>query len=121
MNKIYIILLLYYQSGFDRSKPIEQTYEEDYFWDRKLWNDARCTTGKLKLKTLDNFNKIFIGHTKVHDNKNKDAKPIFAGNLVWNLDTGAGYSGRLTMMNVETEEYFQSDFIPTLYPNDKAR
>jgi len=35
---------------------------------------------------------------------------------VWLLDTGASYSGRLTLMNVETKEYFQSSIIKDLYP-----
>ena len=28
---------------------------------------------------------------------------------VWDLDTGGGYEGKLTIMNVHTKEYWQSD------------
>jgi serine/threonine protein phosphatase 1 len=36
---------------------------------------------------------------------------------VWNIDTGAGWSGKLTIMNVDTKEYWQSDLISELYKN----
>lgn len=41
-------------------------------------------------------------------------QPIHVCN-VWNLDTGAGWSGKLTIMNVTTKEYWQSDLTPDLY------
>ena len=40
---------------------------------------------------------------------------------VWNLDQGAGYGKKLTIMNVETEEYWQSDMVSELYPNHDGR
>lgn len=34
---------------------------------------------------------------------------------IWALDTGAGWSGKLTIMDVQTHEYWQSDLTPELY------
>ncbi len=34
---------------------------------------------------------------------------------IWNLDTGAGWEGKLTVMNVDTKEYYQSDPVEDLY------
>jgi serine/threonine protein phosphatase 1 len=34
---------------------------------------------------------------------------------IWNLDTGAGFKGRLTIMEVETKAYWQSDLLTELY------
>ena len=34
---------------------------------------------------------------------------------VWNLDTGAGWSGKLTIMDVNSKEYWQADLTPDLY------
>ncbi|ULT39931.1 hypothetical protein KRR40_34415 [Niabella defluvii] len=42
-------------------------------------------------------------------------QPLNAFNI-WNLDTGAGSSGRLTIMDVDTKEYWQSDPLNELYP-----
>lgn len=40
---------------------------------------------------------------------------------VWNIDTGAGWSGKLTIMDIDTKEYWQSDFVKELYPDEKGR
>jgi len=39
---------------------------------------------------------------------------------VWNLDTGAGMSGKLTVMDIDTKEYWQSDLVTELYPEETA-
>ena len=40
---------------------------------------------------------------------------------VWNLDTGAGYRGRLTIMDIDSKKYWQSDNAILLYPNERGR
>lgn len=40
---------------------------------------------------------------------------------VWNLDTGSGFSGKLTIMDIDTKEFWQSDFVRELYPNENGR
>jgi serine/threonine protein phosphatase 1 len=40
---------------------------------------------------------------------------------VWFMDTGAGWSGKLSMMNIDTKEIFMSDPVPELYPGVKGR
>ena len=37
------------------------------------------------------------------------------------MDTGAGWSGVLSMMNVDTKEVFASDKVPFLYPGVEGR
>ena len=45
---------------------------------------------------------------------------MFADKIV-NVDTGAAFVGKLTLMNVDTLEYWQSDTVKDLYPNEKGR
>lgn len=76
-------------------------------------------------KTANEFTEIFIGHTAtINDSLNekgiRDFKPVIKGG-VYNLDQGAGWVGKLTIMNVDTKEYFQSDEVGTLYPDEKGR
>ena len=59
------------------------------------------------------YKNVFIGHTGLIQ-----GIPEKAVN-VWNLDTNAGWGNKLTIMDVDTEEYWQSDLITTLYPNFK--
>ncbi|MBM3246586.1 MAG: hypothetical protein FJZ13_04585, partial [Candidatus Omnitrophica bacterium] len=46
-------------------------------------------------------------------------QPIHVCN-VWNIDTGAGWSGKLTIMDVDTKEYWQSDLSPDLSVRDAS-
>ena len=65
-----------------------------------------CSKGQ-KLNTLYNFKKIFIGHTPtLYFNS---FHPINKGGVM-NVDTGSGKGGVLTIMNIDTEEYWQSEF-----------
>jgi len=92
----------------------------DYYWDREFWFKAR-TTSLRNLpehqisEVFKTFDKIFIGHSIVHDSEhNPEAKPVKALN-VWNLDTGGGSKGKITIMDIDTDEYWQSDFVTELY------
>jgi serine/threonine protein phosphatase 1 len=40
---------------------------------------------------------------------------------VWNVDTSAAFKGPLTIMDIETKEFWQSEPLPNLYPNEKGR
>jgi len=112
---------LFVHAGYDRKRHVKeaaQLYPDSLYWDRDLWYAALSCSGIQRLKTKDNLAKIYLGHTTCSHIDN--LKPIFAGG-VWNLDTGAGWEGKLTIMNVDTEEYFQSDIVSTVYPDDAGR
>lgn len=63
---------------------------------------------RLKIKE---WKKVFIGHTTT---ENEGAEPlIFQGKdaaKVIQIDCGAGWMGRLCLYNIDTDEYFLSDF-----------
>jgi serine/threonine protein phosphatase 1 len=105
--------------GFDKDYAIEYQSPMILMWDRNLWDQAIAFDSK-KLDNVNGFTKIFIGHTRTTGWRNPECKPLYAGG-VWNLDTGAGWSGKLTIMNIETEEYWQSDVVQTLYPDETGR
>lgn len=111
---------IYTHGGFNRkdfANNLKRTNPSDFYWNRTLWNQAlSCKSGKLI--TEDNFNEIFIGHTAT-TSWGTD-KPMNSGG-VWNLDTGAGFQGKLTIMDVSTKEYWQSDNVQELYPGKKGR
>ena len=37
------------------------------------------------------------------------------------MDTGAGWNGLLSIMNIETKEYFCSDNVTELYPDETGQ
>lgn len=112
--------LCFVHGGFDLDYSIDTHYFMSLIWDRNLWQLALNNSEKRPLKNVDDFNRIFIGHTHVDSWRNPEALPMTA-NIVTNLDTGAGWSGKLTIMDIETREYWQSDFVNKLYPDEKGR
>jgi len=106
---------LFVHGGFMRGEPLNQTLAYTMMWDRHLWSQALSSASSQSgLKFHDDFEKIFIGHTTTMA-WGKD-EPMKA-DIIWNVDTGAGGSGKLTIMDVDTDEYWQSDSIPELYPD----
>lgn len=116
--------------GFDRRAPLREQSPDFIMWDRELWNQAMSfemtkSTEKGRFKMVDDFKEVYIGHTttqcwtydkvfKGDKRKHPITDPIKAANI-WNMDTGAGYNGKLTFMDVDSKEYWQSDLIEDLY------
>ncbi|MGB3491891.1 MAG: metallophosphoesterase family protein [Elainellaceae cyanobacterium] len=98
-------------------------------WDRQMW--AKVMSGA----TVKAHNELYIGHTTTCSLKLKKHLPEYDTQKdgldyitvpvnrqnVWNLDTGAGWHGRLTAMDIDSKEFFQSDLSMELYPNEKGR
>lgn len=83
----------------------------ELMWNRDMWESAVLGYQQMKTK---NYKEIFIGHTStLYFN---EELPMNKFNI-WNLDTGAGGGGRLTIMNVDTKKYWQSDNLQELYPH----
>ncbi|MEH6304318.1 metallophosphoesterase [Olivibacter sp. CPCC 100613] len=103
-------------AGFDRNILFSKQVPNKYYWDRDLWMDAihhAASGGTVAdFESKASFREIFIGHTPTI-NWNTD-KPMHILNIT-NLDTGAGHSGRLTMMDMDSKQYRQSDPLPKLY------
>jgi serine/threonine protein phosphatase 1 len=116
---------LYIHAGFSSMHgPAKEFHPTNYSWDRTLWEMALAMDKTIPIesplypKRLNHFSEIFIGHTPVTDLG--FTTPVNAAN-VWNVDTGAAFMGKLTLMDVHTKEYWQSDVVQTLYPTEKGR
>jgi serine/threonine protein phosphatase 1 len=81
--------------------------------DATLTPDSPYYPKRLKL-----FSEIFIGHTPTVRINRFD--PVNVHN-VWNIDTGAAFTGSLTLLDVNTKAYWQSDTVQSLYPNVTGR
>ena len=116
---------LFVHAGYTNLKGIEFEYfDQLFYWDRTLWELAKALDPELKPgdekfpKRLVHYNEIFIGHTPL--SKTGLTVPQRGAN-VWNVDTGAAFKGALTMMDVDTKEFWQSDPVPALYPGERGR
>lgn len=116
---------LFIHAGFTSMHgPDKEHTESNYIWDRTLLETAIATDKNIDQysirypKRLKHFKEIYIGHTPTQNYEQNT--PIHAANL-WNIDTGAAFKGRLTALDIDTKEYWQSDPVHTLYPNEKGR
>lgn len=107
-------------AGFDRYFSISENKSQhpmQFYWDRTLWEKALSCKSDQKLATVDQFDEIFIGHTTCF--KIGHGKSVQRGGVT-NLDTGAGWEGVLTIMDIDTKEEWQSDLVTDLYPEIAA-
>lgn len=116
---------LFIHAGFTNMNGVlQEFFPKLMYWDRTLWEVALCLDDRIDKssliypKRLKIYSEIFIGHTPV--SKTKIVAPL-CKNSVWNLDTGAGFSGVLTIMDITTKVFWQSDVLPELYPNELGR
>lgn len=116
---------LFLHAGFtSMNGPSQEFHSTSYKWDRTLWEMALTMDKHIKKdskfypKRLLLFQEIFIGHTPT---LNYDITTPMQGCNVWNIDTGAAFWGSLTIMDIDTKEFWQSDALPGLYPNEKGR
>lgn len=105
---------LYVHGGYNPNKPIENQMWDDLYWDRTLFNIALSVGGNI-----GEYKEIYIGHTTT-SHIDKRLALVNKGN-VWMLDQGAGYEGKLSIINVDTHEFWQSDLVSTLYPGQHGR
>jgi len=117
---------LFIHAGFTSVHGVEkEIFTASFYFDRTLWemaltmSDSQLTDdSNLYPKRLKHYKEIYIGHTPT---TNYDCyEPMHAVN-VWNVDTGAAFTGKLSAVNIDTKEVFQSDFLPSLYPDEKGR
>ncbi|MDT0649430.1 metallophosphoesterase family protein [Autumnicola edwardsiae] len=116
---------LFVHAGFtNQHGPQNEYHDTGYYWDRTLWETVLALDPKMQKsniyypKRLQLFKEIFIGHTPV---TRIDETTPFHKAGVWNIDTGAAFMGKLSAIEVNTKEVWQSDPIYKLYPNENGR
>jgi len=116
---------LYIHAGFTNvNGVIFEYFPKLFYWDRTLWETALSLDKKMKTddlyypKRFTLYQEIYIGHTPV--TRINKTTPVQMAN-VWNIDTGAAFKGPLTILNVDTKEFWQSEPLPSLYPTEKGR
>ena len=97
---------LFVHAGFDWKIPFEkQTQDKEILlWNRTLF--AAASVYQQDGLIFDEFAEIFIGHTPTQ--LLGETLPVHNSN-VWMMDTGISCGGRLTIMDIETKEYWQSE------------
>jgi serine/threonine protein phosphatase 1 len=100
-NRVFV------HGGFDPSKPVPEQSVDVLTWDR----DLLCSYAPKNI--IKGYKHVFVGHTTTqhfgHDPNVKNClEPVTFNNLT-DLDTGGGWEGRLTIMDINTFEFWQSE------------
>lgn len=116
---------LYVHAGFTSMHGVHYEYfPKMFYWDRTLWEMALSLDPEIPFEDarypnrLRLYKNVYIGHTPT--TRIGKTVPVKAA-TVWNIDTGAAFKGPLTVMDVDTEEFWQSDPVHTLYPDEPGR
>ena len=116
---------LFIHAGFTNINGItSEHFPRMFYWERTLWETALALDKTLEKdspyypKRFLLYKEIFIGHTPV--SRIGKTIPVQMANI-WNVDTGAAFKGPLTIMDVDTKEFWQSDPLNEIYYNDKGR
>ncbi|SEQ19845.1 metallophosphoesterase family protein [Flavobacterium urocaniciphilum] len=119
MNRLFV------HAGFTNMNGVTLEYfPKMLYWDRTLWEMALCLDENMDKnsaiypKRFKIYSEIYIGHSPL--SKTERVDPEFK-NTVWNLDTGAAFKGALTIMDVDTKDFWQSDVLSSLYPDEMGR
>ncbi|MDQ8749289.1 metallophosphatase [Elizabethkingia miricola] len=104
--------------------PEKEMHSSNYRWDRTLWETAVALDTRIEKDSLQYpkrlllFSEIFIGHTPtLHLGV---TYPLNKANI-WNVDTGAAFTGAVSIMDIDTKEFWQSELLPDLYPDERGR
>ncbi|RXR24271.1 metallophosphoesterase [Flavobacterium stagni] len=116
---------LFIHAGFTNMNGIDyEYYPRLFYWDRTLWETALALPEDLSKesvyypKRFTLYHEIYIGHTPV--TRIGQTVPVHKAG-VWNVDTGAAFTGPLTILDVDTKEFWQSEPLSHLYPTEKGR
>jgi len=96
---------LFVHAGFNADDGLDKTPKETLIWDRELIFKAMLLNQSCPQWKFGGYDEVFIGHTPTL--KLDKTAPVKFCN-VWAIDTGICCHGKLTIMDVDTKEYWQS-------------
>lgn len=107
--------ICFVHGGFDTTRYIAEQNPDELYWDRELVEKMMSCSKGQTVKHMDKFDIIYIGHTPtmywsediLGIGRKPITTPIFKGG-VCNIDTGSGKGGVLTIMDLDTKEYWQA-------------
>lgn len=109
---------IFVHGGIEPNKKLENQIADIVIWDRDLLSHAHWKHNQKPSYKYGGFDNIYIGHTTTQ--MYHSIEPLHYCN-VWAMDTGGGWSGKITIMNIDTKKYWQSDLTKDLYPTIRGR
>jgi serine/threonine protein phosphatase 1 len=116
---------LFVHAGFTNLKGVNHEYfPKSFYWDRTLWEMALGFDERISRDShfypqrFLLYEEIYIGHTPV--TRIEQIIPVQKA-TIWNVDTGAAFKGPITIMDVDSKKFWQSDNVADLYADEIGR
>lgn len=109
---------LFVHAGILLDQDINSQEKETFIWDRTLVEKANKIELRPGTSKLSQYDEVYLGHTPTILYDSVEPINIFE---IWMMDTGAGWNGVLTILNIENKEFFSSDNVLDLYKNENGR
>lgn len=106
---------LFVHAGIDPRQSLRLQGLDTFLWNRTLARMAYEFHLKKISINITGYGEVYLGHTPI-----PYSQPILACEI-WLMDTGAGWSGVLSMMDIDSKDVFTSDPVPSLYPDAEGR
>ncbi len=117
-SKYYHIIdnMMFVHGGFDINTTLDKHSNDIFIWDRRLVFEA-YSEHKNKEK-ISAYDKVFVGHTPTI--KFNHFCPVKFCEVTL-TDTGAGWGQKLSIINIDSGQFFQSDPTAKIYQNMPGR
>lgn len=102
---------LFVHGGYKDGVPMELQDKMYLMWSRDFFGNGELCNN------IKDFERVFVGHTTVW---RYSQEPFQVGKVCF-MDTGGGWEGKLSMLNIDTNQAVQSDLVSELYPNVRPR
>lgn len=102
---------LFVHGGYIDGVPLEKQDKMELMWSRRFREQPQLC------EEVKDFAEIFIGHTTVW---RISPVPFKVGRVTF-CDTGGGWEGVLSLLDVDSRAVYQSDLVSELYPNVRPR
>ena len=116
---------LFVHAGFTNLKGVLHEYfPKSLYWDRTLWEMALSFDTRIPKDShfypqrFLLYDEVYVGHSPV--TRIDKMVPVQKANI-WNVDTGAAFKGPITVMDIDTKKFWQSDKVTDLYPDEIGR
>ncbi|MCC9137410.1 metallophosphoesterase [Pontibacter silvestris] len=112
--------ILFVHAGFDTSLPIAENDKTDLIWNRSFVRKFYKLYTQHSPFTIKDYKEIYVGHTPTISLDQHQTKPLQMNKIIM-MDTGAAFTGALSIMDLDSKQVWQSDKVMTLYPSEEGR
>ncbi len=99
---------LFVHGGYDSERAVEEPPYQTFLWDRSLLREAVRLDRTCPDWKFGDYDEIFVGHTPTLTYGEHEPQKFCN---VWAMDTGAGWGGYLTIMDVDTKNFWQAEVV----------